>query len=534
MAPNFQPCVPNQAFTLNANGELRGVTYDANGNPTASNGDTDVFDFDPGRLAGASGDSRRLAEGRDERGARTSQNRLIRRTKADGTVIDYVYDANGQRVQKSVMQAFQPALVTGYLIDSQSPSGWPQCVAEVAWTGTDWQSATTYTYGPQGPISQWSANQGDPGRLAGASRDSFWLAEGRDEREARASQHHFLLDAHGNVRALVDANGQVVSAMDYDAHGVPLSVTPAGSPTSSLGYNGEYFDTDLGLIYLRARWYDPSTGRFHTRDPYQGTFEDPMSMQAYLFAHGDPESMIDPSGNFSLVEALHTIAMSGATRLYNAVTKLEKNADPAVKAIGSLGAALNYAASWESLYRHAIPDRRPGSARGSALQWVNQGVALVRSIPYNADLVKHFRGQINENNKKEFAQRMIHFGRWTFRTSTSLLNSSQWRGLVYQKMNGLPEFTPFTMSSKSVVINHGYDGVDRGRGLSGSSSLDEAVAGASSHLTTNGTWHHHEVLGVMQLVPQGLNNFIGKPGVSHVGGIAFWKLMKNTNGKYKR
>jgi YD repeat-containing protein len=114
-----QPSVPNQAFTLNANGELNGVTYDANGNPTASNGDTDVFDFDPGRLAGASGDSCRLAEGRDERGARTSQNRLIRRTKPDGTVIDYVYDAYGQRVKKGRKQVAALSL-RGTLRSSQA------------------------------------------------------------------------------------------------------------------------------------------------------------------------------------------------------------------------------------------------------------------------------------------------------------------------------------------------------------------------------------------------------------------------------
>jgi RHS repeat-associated protein len=49
--------------------------------------------------------------------------------------------------------------------------------------------------------------------------------------------------------------------MDYDSHGVPLSVTPAGAPIASLGYNGEHFDLDLGLIYLRSRWYNPTLGR---------------------------------------------------------------------------------------------------------------------------------------------------------------------------------------------------------------------------------------------------------------------------------
>lgn len=241
-----QPSIANQAFTLNANGQLAGTTYDANGNTTATNGNVDIYDF---------------------------EDRLIRRTKADGSVIDFVYDANGQRVQKT-----KDGVSTGYLIDTMSPSAWPQCVAEVRRNGSGvWEAETTYIYGPTGPISQWTATQGE---------------------------HHFLLDAHGSVRALVDSSGQVAAAMDYDAHGLPLSANPPNAPKTSLGYNGEHYDEDLGMIYLRARWYDPTTGRFHTRVPYQGTFEDPMSMQGYLYAHGNPVDNIDPSGNYSIATML--------------------------------------------------------------------------------------------------------------------------------------------------------------------------------------------------------------------------------------
>jgi RHS repeat-associated protein len=170
--------------------------------------------------------------------------------------------------------------ITGYLIDSANLTGWPQCIAEVQpASGGVWTAQTTYTYGPHGPLSQWSATQGE---------------------------HQFLLDAHGSVRGLVDATGNVVTAADYDAYGLKLSTEPPGAPKTNLGYNGEHYDEDLGLIYLRARWYDPASGRFHTRDPYQGTFDDPMSQQGYLYAHADPVNNIDPSGNFSLFELTAT------------------------------------------------------------------------------------------------------------------------------------------------------------------------------------------------------------------------------------
>ncbi len=40
--------------------------------------------------------------------------------------------------------------------------------------------------------------------------------------------------------------------------------------SSALRYTGEQTDDDTGLVYLRARWYDPATGRFTTRDPFRG------------------------------------------------------------------------------------------------------------------------------------------------------------------------------------------------------------------------------------------------------------------------
>lgn len=41
-----QPSVPNQSFTLNANGDIAGVSYDSNGNTLSANGSTDLYDFE--------------------------------------------------------------------------------------------------------------------------------------------------------------------------------------------------------------------------------------------------------------------------------------------------------------------------------------------------------------------------------------------------------------------------------------------------------------------------------------------------------
>ncbi|MGA9673272.1 MAG: RHS repeat-associated core domain-containing protein [Terracidiphilus sp.] len=61
-------------------------------------------------------------------------------------------------------------------------------------------------------------------------------------------------------------------------------------------YRGEQFDSDLGLYYLRARYYNPATGRFLSRDPEDGFIDEPASLHKYLYAGGDPVNAKDPTG----------------------------------------------------------------------------------------------------------------------------------------------------------------------------------------------------------------------------------------------
>jgi RHS repeat-associated protein len=66
-------------------------------------------------------------------------------------------------------------------------------------------------------------------------------------------------------------------------------------------YRGEQHDSHLGLYNLRARYYNPATGRFMSRDPQDGYLRDSRSLHRYLYAGGDPVNLLDPTG------ARHTI-----------------------------------------------------------------------------------------------------------------------------------------------------------------------------------------------------------------------------------
>jgi RHS repeat-associated protein len=62
-------------------------------------------------------------------------------------------------------------------------------------------------------------------------------------------------------------------------------------------YRGEQYDADLGLYYLRARYYNSLTGRFLSRDPEAGKPVDPKTLHKYLYAGGDPVNRVDRNEN---------------------------------------------------------------------------------------------------------------------------------------------------------------------------------------------------------------------------------------------
>ena len=80
-------------------------------------------------------------------------------------------------------------------------------------------------------------------------------------------------DGHGNVRFLTGSAGTATDTYVYDAFGLPLTTT--GTTPNNFLYSGEQYDSALGAYYLRARYYNPATGRFLAMDQYEGSILDP-------------------------------------------------------------------------------------------------------------------------------------------------------------------------------------------------------------------------------------------------------------------
>ena len=94
---------------------------------------------------------------------------------------------------------------------------------------------------------------------------------------------------------LTDATGAITKSYTYDAFGVEQNIDDADD--NAFRYCGEYYDSESGTIYLRARYYDPAIGRFISRDSVTGENTDPLSLNLYTYCHNNPIIGIDPSGH---------------------------------------------------------------------------------------------------------------------------------------------------------------------------------------------------------------------------------------------
>jgi RHS repeat-associated protein len=101
--------------------------------------------------------------------------------------------------------------------------------------------------------------------------------------------HH---DQFGSTRVITDSTGAVVATNSYDPYG-NLAVS-TGTLTNPFLFSGEYRDSESGVYYLQARYYDPTTAQFLTRDPMVATTQSP-----YAYTLGDPLNATDPSGMVS-------------------------------------------------------------------------------------------------------------------------------------------------------------------------------------------------------------------------------------------
>jgi RHS repeat-associated protein len=183
--------------------------------------------------------------------------------------VDYEYDFYGNCIEESVVGG----MATQYLMDGWNPkmagtigtSRWQE------WGELTCGSLTVQMHGDQ--VNQLFASVGSDG----LAPEWQWT------------------DAQGSVIAQADYNGSALVLLDYDAFGNVSSEVTEGNPEPVRIYQwqGQQFDTVTGLYSDRARYYDPTTGRFLTQDPTGFAAGD---SNLYRYVNNDPTNETDPSG----------------------------------------------------------------------------------------------------------------------------------------------------------------------------------------------------------------------------------------------
>ena len=103
-----------------------------------------------------------------------------------------------------------------------------------------------------------------------------------------------ISDAIGNVRFVLGSDGTLLGRYQYDPYGNVTS--QEGTVANTFGFATEQHDPETNLTFLRARYYDPETGTFLSRDPVLGPLDTPIEHGEYLYARNNPINLKDPSG----------------------------------------------------------------------------------------------------------------------------------------------------------------------------------------------------------------------------------------------
>ena len=173
----------------------------------------------------------------------------------------------------------------------------PMTTSTYAYNGDGLRASRTTTTGTQN--FAWDPTGSVPLMLTDGAISYIYddAANPVEQIDAAGVALYYQHDQYGSTRLLTNAAGAIAASYTYNPYGNLTART--GTADTPLRWNGQYQDSDTGLYYLRARYYDPVTTQFLTRDPLAA-----LTLAAYAFGWRQPPEHDRPVGP-RLVEPKH-------------------------------------------------------------------------------------------------------------------------------------------------------------------------------------------------------------------------------------
>jgi RHS repeat-associated protein len=188
------------------------------------------------------------------------------------------YTWTGDGIRRSAATGAQAMKTTQFVVDRTLGAG--SVVAERTGSGT---LVRRYVYGLD-LLAQTTSNKGP-----------YWY-------------HH---DGLGSVTDITSSTGSPLAWTEYTPFGtIRAAGATSQAPVNLLRFTGEYRDGSTALYHLRARQYDPTTGRFLSTDPVSPAIGDP-AIGAYVYVGNNPVRYTDPSGRNPLCGGILAFAEFG-------------------------------------------------------------------------------------------------------------------------------------------------------------------------------------------------------------------------------
>ncbi|MDR6109166.1 RHS repeat-associated protein [Paenibacillus sp. SORGH_AS338] len=226
-------------------------------------------------------------------------NRLATVKRIDGSTASYTYDLRGNRKTLSDTQEATATKESNYSYDLDNKliaatidgtkttiDYLPDGLRSQKTTGT---ATTQYGYNGSGQVVSEKASNGNSSTYIRGDR----VLVKKDQ--SASKDYYYLFNGHGDVVQMVDTSGAIVNSYGYDEWG--NIAKQQETVANSFKYAGEAYDSETGLYYLKARYYDPSQGRFLNEDSYEGQITNPLTLNIYGYVSNNPLGYTDPNGH---------------------------------------------------------------------------------------------------------------------------------------------------------------------------------------------------------------------------------------------